>query len=103
MLVSFTTGIVLQQAYACIELETELTQMRQRQTWTVRHRHCLRRILRHPDRQLRQRAIGLTDGHSHVVTTAIATSYDDRLPVTGMKSVTDNRLTQLIVSIMKLS
>jgi hypothetical protein len=25
------------------------------------------------------------------------------LPVTGMKSVTDNRLTQLIVSIMKLS
>jgi hypothetical protein len=25
------------------------------------------------------------------------------LPVTGMKSVTDNRLAQLIVSIMKLS
>ena len=77
--------------------------MRQRQTWNLCHRHCLRRILRHPDRQLRQRAIGLTDGHSHVVTTAIATGYDDRLPVTGMKSVTDNRLTQLIVSIMKLS
>ena len=77
--------------------------MRQRQTWNLRHRHCLRRILRHPDRQLRQRAIGLTDGHSHVVTTAIATGYGDRLPITGMKSVTDNRLTQLIVSIMKLS
>jgi hypothetical protein len=77
--------------------------MRQRQTGNLRHRHCLRRILRHPDRQLRQRAIGLTDGHSDVVTTAIATGYDDRLPVTGMKSVTDNRLTQLIVSIMKLS
>lgn len=77
--------------------------MRQRQTWNLRHRHCLRRILRHPDRQLRQRAIGLTDGHSDVVTTANATGYDDRLPVTGMKSVTDNRLTQLIVSIMKLS
>lgn len=77
--------------------------MRQRQTWNLRHRHCLRRILRHPDRQLRQRAIGLTDGHGDVVTTAIATGYDDRLPVTGMKSVTDNRLTQLIVSIMKLS
>src|SRR6516162_4698801 len=68
--------------------------MRQRQTWNLCHRHRLRRILRHPDRQLRQRAIGLTDGHSHVVTTAIATGYGDRLPVTGMKSVTDNRLTQ---------
>ena len=77
--------------------------MRQRQTWNLCHRHCLRRILRHPDRQLRQRAIALTDGHGDVVTTAIATDYDDRLPVTGMKSVTDNRLTQLIVSIMKLS
>ena len=77
--------------------------MRQRQTWNLRHRHCLRRILRHPDWQLRQSVIGLTDGHSDVVTTAIATSYDDRLPVTGMKSVTNNRLTQLIVSIMKLS
>jgi hypothetical protein len=44
--------------------KTELTQMRQRQTWNLRHRHCLSRILRHPDRELRQRAIGLTDGHS---------------------------------------
>ena len=77
--------------------------MRQRQKWNLRHRHCLRRTLRHPDRQMRQRAIGLTDGHSDFVTTAIATGYDNRLPVTGMKSVTDNRLTQLIVSIMKLS
>src|SRR6516162_11400022 len=77
--------------------------MHQQQTWNLRHRHCLRRILRHPDRQLHKCAIGLTDGHSDVVTTAIATGYDDGLPVTGMKSVTDNRLTQLIVSIMKLS
>ena len=77
--------------------------MRQRQTWDLRHHHRLRPILRHPDRQLRQGAVGLTDGHSDIVTTAIATGYDDRLPVTGMKSVTDNRLTQLIVSIMKLS
>ena len=60
-------------------------------------------VVREPDRQMRQRAIGLTDGQSDFVTTAIATGYDDRLPVTGMKSVTDNRLTQLIVSIMKLS
>src|SRR6478672_3452869 len=52
---------------------------------------------------MRQGAVGLTDGHSDIVTTAIATGYDDRLPVTGMKSVTDNRLAQLIVSIMKLS
>jgi hypothetical protein len=77
--------------------------MRQRQKWNLRHRHCLRRTLRHPDRQMRQRAIGLTDGHSDFVTTAIATGYDNRLPVTGMKSVTDNRLTQRIVRIMKLS
>src|SRR6478735_9836328 len=77
--------------------------MRQRQTWNLRHHHRLRRILRHPDRQLRQGAVGLTDGHSDIVTTAIATGYDDRLPVTGMKSVADNRLAQLIVSIMKLS
>src|SRR6516165_6561734 len=77
--------------------------MRQRQMWNLRHRHRLSRILCHPDRQLRQGAVGLTDGHSDIVTTAIATGYNDRLPVTGMKSVTDNRLTQLIVSIMKLS
>ena len=77
--------------------------MRQRQKWNLRHRHRLRRILCHPDRQLRQGTVGLTDGHSDIVTTAIATGYDDRLPVAGMKSVTDNRLTQLIVSIMKLS
>ena len=77
--------------------------MRQRQKWNLRHRHRLRRILCHPDRQLRQGTVGLTDGHSDIVTTAIATGYDDRLPVTGMKSVTDNRLAQLIVSIMKLS
>ncbi len=77
--------------------------MRQRQTWNLRLRHRLRRILCHPDRQLRQGAVGLTDGHRDIVTTAIATGYDDRLPVTGMKSVTDNRLAQLIVSIMKLS
>jgi len=77
--------------------------MRQRQMWNLRHRHRLSRILCHPDRQLRQGAVGLTDGHSDIVTTAIATGYNDRLPITGMKSVTDNRLTQLIVSIMKLS
>ena len=77
--------------------------MHQRQTWNLRHHHRLRRILRHPDRHLCQCAIGLTDGHSDVVTTAIATGYNDRLPVTGMKTVTDNRLTRLIVSIMKLS
>src|SRR3981189_1858036 len=77
--------------------------MRQRQTWNLRHHHRIRRILCHPDRELRQGAVGLTDGHSDIVTTAIATGYDDRLPVTGMKSVTDNRLAQLIVSIMKLS
>src|SRR6476661_1939793 len=77
--------------------------MRQRQTWNLRHHHRLRRVLCHPDRQLRQGAVGLTDGHSDIITTAIATGYDDRLPVTGMKSVADNRLAQLIVSIMKLS
>ena len=77
--------------------------MRQRQMWNLRHRHRLSRILCHPDRQLRQGAVGLTDGHTDIVTTAIATGYNDRLPVTGMKSVTDNRLTQLIVSTMKLS
>ena len=46
--------------------------MRQRQTWNLRHHHRLRRILCHPDRQLRQGAVGLTDGHSDIVTTASA-------------------------------
>lgn len=77
--------------------------MRQRHTWNLRHSHRLCRILHHPDRQLRQCAIGLTDGHRDVVPAAIAIGYDDRLPVTGMKSVTDNRLTQPKVGIMKLS
>ena len=76
--------------------------MRQRQMWNLRHRHRLSRILCHPDRQLRQGAVGLTDGHSDIVTTAIATGYNDRLPITGMKSVTDNRLTRLIAGIMEL-
>ena len=53
-------------------------------------------------RQLRQRAIGLTDGQSDVVTMAIAPGNNNRFAVTGMKSVTDNRLTRLIAGIMKL-
>ncbi len=76
--------------------------MRQGQTWNLRHHHNLRPILRHPDRQLRQRAIGLTDGQSDVVTMAIAPGNNNRFAVTGMKSVTDNRLTRLIAGIMKL-
>ena len=68
----------------------------------LRHHHRLRPILRHPDRQLRQRAIGLADGQSDVVTMAIAPGNNNRFAVTGMKSVTDNRLARLIAGIMKL-
>ena len=103
MLVSFATGLVAQQALPGIELETEFAQTRQRETRDLRHHHRRRPILRHPDRQLRQRAVRLTDGQSDFVTTAIAPRNNDRFPITGMKSVTDNRLAQLIVGIMKLS
>src|SRR6516164_2393403 len=85
-----------------IELKAEFAQIRQRETGNLRHHHHLCPILRHPDRQLRQRAIGLTDDQSDVVTMAIAPGNNNRFAVTGMKSVTDNRLTRLIAGIMEL-
>jgi hypothetical protein len=76
--------------------------MRQRQTGTLRHHHRLRLIFRHPDRQMRQGAVRLADGQTDLVTTTIAPGNSNRFPVTGMESVTDNRLARLIAGIMKL-
>src|SRR3954454_1201372 len=66
------------------------------------HHHRRRPILRHPDRHLRQRAVRLTNGQSDFVATTIAPRNNDRFPTTGMKAVTDSRLTKLIAGIMLL-
>src|SRR3954468_5460575 len=102
MLVSFATGLVAQQALPGIELEAEFAETRQRKTRDLPHYHCRRPILRHPDRHLRQRAVRLADGQSDFVATTIAPRNNDRFPTTGMKAVTDSRLTIVIAGIMLL-
>src|SRR4051812_7683385 len=102
MLVSFATGLVAQQALPGIELEAEFAYTRQRETRDLPHHHRRRPILRHPDRHLRQRAVQLADGQSDFVATTIAPRNNDRFPTTGMKAVTDSRLTELIAGIMLL-
>src|SRR3954468_12635601 len=102
MLVSFATGLVAQQALPGIELEAEFAETRQRKTRDLPHHHCRRPILGHPDRHLRQRAVRLADGQSDFVATTIAPRNNDRFPTTGMKAVTDSRLTKLIAGIMLL-
>ncbi|MER8570359.1 hypothetical protein NKH85_33275 [Mesorhizobium sp. M0924] len=72
------------------------------QTGTLRQHYRFRPIFRHPDWQLHQRAVRLADDQSDLVTMAIASGNSNRFPVTGMKSVTDNRLARLIAGIMKL-
>src|SRR3954469_25859584 len=61
MLLSFATGVVADQALPAIELETEFTQTRERDARNLPYRHLRRPVLRHPDRQLRQRAVWLAD------------------------------------------
>src|SRR3954469_18480368 len=102
MLVSFATGLVAQQALPGIELEAEFAYTRQRETRDLPHHHRRRPILRHPDRHLRQHAVRLADGQSGFVATTIAPRNNDRFPTTGMKAVTDSRLTKLIAGIMLL-
>src|SRR3954470_14151550 len=102
MLVSFATGLVAQQALPGIELEAEFAEIRQRETRDLPHPHRRRPILRHPDRHLCQRAVRLADGQSDFVATTIAPRNNDRFPTTGMKAVTDSRLTKLIAGIMLL-
>src|SRR3954453_9233468 len=102
MLVSFATGLVAPQALPGIELEAEFAETRQRETRDLPHHHCRRPILRHPDRHLRQRAVRLADGQSDFVAMTIAPRNNDRFPTTGMKAVTDSRLTKLIAGIMLL-
>src|SRR3954453_5524159 len=102
MLVSFATGLVAPQALPGIELEAEFASTRQREPRDLPHHHCRRPILRHPDRHLRQRAVRLADGQSDFVATTIAPRNNDRFPTTGMKAVTDSRLTIVIAGIMLL-
>src|SRR6478672_7917969 len=102
MLVSFATGLVAQQALPGIELEAEFAEIRQRETRDLPHPHRRRPILRHPDRHLCQRAVRLADGQSDFVATTIAPRNNDRFPTTGMKTVTDSRLTKVIAGIMLL-
>ena len=66
------------------------------------YRHSYRPIFRHPDRELRQCAVALTDGQTDFVATAIAPSDNDYFATTGMKLATDNDFIQLMVGIMKL-
>src|SRR3954447_11111396 len=102
MLVSFATGLVAQQALPGIQREAEFAQTRQRETRDLPHHHRRRPILRHLDRHLRQRAVRLADGQSDFVATTITPRNNDRFPTTGMKAVTNSRLTKLIAGIMLL-
>jgi hypothetical protein len=102
MLVSFATGLVAQQALPGIELEAEFAETGQRETRVLRHHQRRRPILRHPDRHLCQRAVRLADDQSDFVAVTIAPCNNDRFPTTGMKAVTDRRLTKLIAGIMLL-
>jgi hypothetical protein len=85
-----------------IEFTTDSAQARQRETRSLPYRHSCRPIFRHPDRELRQCAVGLTDGQTDFVATVIAPSDNDYFATTGMKPVTDNDFIQLMVGIMKL-
>lgn len=51
---------------------------------------------------MRQGAVRLANGQTDLVTTTIAPGNSNRFPVTGIESVTDNRLARLIAGIMKL-
>jgi hypothetical protein len=48
---------------------------------------------------VRQRAVRLADDQGNLVAMPIAPGNNDRFAATGMKSVTDNRLTRLIMGI----
>ena len=100
MLVSCATGVVAQQALTGIELTAQFAQARQRQTWNRGHRHRRRPLFRHPDRQMRQRAVGLADSQSNIVAIAVAPHNTDAFTKTGMKCITDSRFAQLVVGIM---
>jgi hypothetical protein len=84
MLVSCATTPVAQQALTGIKLTAEFVQARQRQTWTLGHRHRRRPFLHHPDRQLRQRAVRLADGQGNFVPMAVAPHDKDAFTATGM-------------------
>jgi hypothetical protein len=99
MLASFATGVVANQALPGIELETEFAQTRQREVRNLRYHHLCRPMLRHPDRQLRQRAVRLADGQSDFVAVPIAPGDKDRFPATRMEAITNDRLSRLIVGI----
>src|SRR5262249_41955698 len=61
IVISFATGSVAKEALPGIKLRTEGTQTRQREARKLPYRHRCRSIFRHPDRQLRQRAVRLAD------------------------------------------
>jgi hypothetical protein len=102
MLVSFATGIVVQPSMTGIELKAEVAQTCQRKAGDLRHHHRRCPILRHPAWQLHQRTVRLADGQGDFVTMANAPQNSDRLAATGMKGISDNRLSKLIMSIMSL-
>ena len=102
MLVSFATGIVADQALPGIKLKAEFTQTRQREARNLRHHHICRPLFRHPDRQLRQRAIGLTDDQGNFIAMTNASRRNDPLATARVKPVPDRDLTRLVVSITSL-
>ena len=69
----------------------------------LRYPDRLCKLFRHPDWQMHARAIGLADGKSYFIVTAITPRNNDHFAATGMKSMTDSHLTRLMVGIMKLS
>jgi hypothetical protein len=102
MLVSFATGVVADQALPSIEFKTEFSQTRQRDARNLRYHHLCRLIPRHPDRQLRQRAIWLADNQGDFITMPDLPRSNNYLATTRMKAVPDRNLTRLIVGIMSL-
>jgi hypothetical protein len=100
VLVSLATGVVAAQALPGIELETEFTQTCKRDPWNLPYRHLRRPILRHPNRELHERVIRLSDNQGEVITMPLAPRNNDRLPAPRMKLISDRRFTTLIVGIM---
>lgn len=102
MLVSFATRCIANQALPATELKAERVQSRQRETGNLYYRHLHRLWARHPERQLRQRAIRLVDDQGDFIAMTPAPHRPDHFATTGMKAVTDRHLFRLIVSIMSL-
>ena len=86
MLVSFATRCIANQALPATELKAECVQSRQRETGNLYYRHLHRLRARHPERQLRQRAIRLVDDQGDFIAMTPAPRRHDRFRHNGGES-----------------